>query len=32
MIANHPKYQSELGGDLSFTGCNAGGDIPLFRY
>ena len=25
MIANHPKYMSELGGDLSFTGCVAGG-------
>ena len=31
MIANHPKYMSELGGDLSFTDCNAGGEIPIFK-
>ena len=31
MIANHPKYMSELGGDLSFTGCNFGGRIPIFK-
>ena len=34
MIANHPKYSLEKGGDLAFTSCtNSGGEpVPIRDY
>ena len=29
MIANHPKYSLEKGGDLAFTSCTSSGGEPI---
>ena len=29
MIANHPKYSYEKGGDLAFTSCTSSGGEPI---